>query len=267
MIVASVMQDRPEEGALSETMIEWKPKDNSGGVSRRRVAIACLTAMAIHHSGRAIGVARQARIDGTLLVRGEAELAGGEMAWRVVQDVAEAGDDAIYQRRALGFTVNSGVFSDLLLTDEATGSAYRLSPGEAAFVGEGTMQRRESLGAGTEEYLRIALVPASLAGDAGGDRMVFSGPAFVIPAGPVTLTLERLDLNEDDQAYARPGTAQALILVLQGEIEIKAGEGGPPTRLQTVVGSGVSYAAHSTPWGTTITAIRDGTYVLVASMQ
>jgi hypothetical protein len=36
--------------------------------------------------------------------------------------------------------------------------------------------------------------------------------------------------------------------------------------LQTVVGSGTSYAAHSTPWAASITALRDGTSVLLASM-
>jgi hypothetical protein len=55
--------------------------------------------------------------------------------------------------------------------------------------------------------------------------------------------------------------------VLQGEIEIEEGEAGPRTLLQTVVGSGTSYAAHATAWGTAITATRDATHVLVASMQ
>ena len=239
----------------------------TGGVSRRRVAVALSLAAAVHRWGAPPGGARQERIEGTLLVRGETDVPTGEMAWRVVQDVAEVGTDAIFQRRALGFTVNSGIFTDLLLTDEATGSAYRLVPGEAAFVGEGTMQRRESLGNDPAEYLRIGLVRADLVADAGGDRMVFSGPAFAASAETVTLTLERLELQEGDPAHAGTGMGQTLILVLQGEIEIEEGEAGPRTRLQTVVGSGISYAAHSTPWGTSITSMRDGTYVLVASMQ
>ena len=211
-------------------------------------------------------LARQDLIEGTLLVRGEANLPGGEMAWRVVEAGAEQSADAIFQQRALGFTVNTA-FGDLLLTDEATGSAYRLAPDEAAFVTQGTMQRRESLGRTPERYLRIGLVQAGLETDAGGDRMVFSGPVFTAPAGQVTLTLERFNLNDGDGAYASPGQGQALILVLQGEIEIEEGEAGPRTRLQTVVGSGTSYAAHATPWSTSITATRDATYVLVASMQ
>jgi hypothetical protein len=222
--------------------------------------------MVAHRWGILAGSARQDLTAGTLLVRGRADLPGGEMAWRVVQDVAETAQDAVFQRRALGFTVNSGIFTDLLLTDEATGSAYCLAPGEAAFVDEGTMQRRESLGDAPEEYLRIGLVQANLVGDAGGDRMVFAGSPFASPAGLGMLTLERLDLGEGDQGYARPGLGQALLLVLQGEIEIEEGAGGPRTRLTAVVGSGTSYAAHSTPWGTSITAQRDGTHVLVASI-
>lgn len=189
------------------------------------------------------------------------------MAWRVVQDVAEVEPAAGFQRRALGFTINTSIFADLLVTDEATGSAYRLAPDEAAFVAEGTMQRRASLGDTPEQYLRVGLVQAGRAADAGGDRLVFTGSAFASPVGSVTLTLERLNLNEGHRAHAGTGLAQALILVLQGEVEIEEGEAGPRTRLQTVVGSGTSYAAHSTPWETSITAMRDATYVLIASLQ
>lgn len=236
-----------------------------GRVSRR-VAIALIAFGAIPRLGAAALRARQARAASTLLVRGEANLPGGEMAWRVVEDGAEQGADASFQQRALGFTVNTS-FGDLLLTDEATGSAYRLAPEEAAFVAQGTMQRRESLGRTLERYLRIGLVQAGLETDAGGDRMVFSGSAFTGPVGPVTLTLERFDLNDGDQAHASPGPGEALILVLQGEVEIEEGEAGPITQLQTVVGSGTSYAAYSTPWGTSIIALRDATHLLVASLQ
>lgn len=251
---------------MSKTMVAQTANARSRGVSRR-VVITLSAAAVVHPWWGATGLAQRELVEGTLLVRGEADLAGGEMAWRVVQDVAEADDEVTFQRRALGFTVNSGIFTDLLVTDEATGSAYRLAPDEAAFVGEGTMQRRESLGNDAEQYLRIGLVRADFAGDAGGDRMVYAGQAFAAPAGPVTLTLERLDLQAGDRAYAGTGLGHTLILVLQGEIEIEEGEAGPITQLQTVVGSGISYAAHATAWGTSITAMRDATYVLVASMQ
>lgn len=247
-------------------MVGRLPDPCCGGVSRRRVVLALSAAAAVHRWLAPAGLAQQDLTEGKLLVRGEANLPGGEMAWRVIEDGAEQGADAIFQQRALGFTVNTA-FEDLLLTDEVTGSAYRLAPGEAAFVNQGTMQRRESLGGTPDRYLRIGLVQAGLETDAGGDRMVFSGPVFAASAGPVTLTLERFDLNDGDGAYASPGSGEALILVLQGEIEIEEGEAGPRTRLQTVVGSGTSYAAYSTLWGTSITAQRDATYVLVASTQ
>lgn len=233
----------------------------------RRQALATIAASVVFHRHGAGSSARQTQVEGTLLVRGETELPGSQMAWRVVQDVAEVGLEAGFQRRALGFTVNSSIFTDLLLTDAATGSAYRLAPGEAAFVDESIMQLRESLGSDAEQYLRIALVQEANAGDAGGDRMVFAGPVFAAPAGQVTLSLERFDLDAGDRAYAVPGPGQALILVLQGEVESEEGEGGPQSQLTTVVGSGTSYAALSTPWGTSLTATRDATFVLVASIQ
>lgn len=233
----------------------------------RRQALAAVAASVVFHRHGAVSSARQMQVAGTLLVRGESELPGGQMAWRVVEDVAEAGAEAGFQRRALGFTINTSIFADLLMTDEVTGSAYRLAPDEAAFVSEGTMQRRESLGNAPEQYLRLGLVQADLAMDAGGDRLAYAGPAFAIPSGTVTLMLERMDLNAGDMAHANPGPGHALILVLQGEVELEEGEAGTRTRLQTVVGSGTSYAAHATPWGTAVTALRDATYVLVASMQ
>lgn len=251
---------------MSDTKIELTQEDRIGGVSRRQAAIALSTAVVIQFWGRAVGLARQALAERTLLVQGATALPGGEMAWRVVEDGAELSGEAAFQQRALGFTVNTAL-GYLLLTDEATGSAYRLAPDEAAFVTQGTLQRRESLGRTPERYLRIGLVQAGLETDAGGDRMVFSGPTFAAPAGLVTLKLERLDLDSGDRAHAGNGVGQTLILVLQREIEIEEGEAGPRTQLQTVVGSGISYAAHSTPWGTSITAKRDATYVLLASMQ
>lgn len=210
--------------------------------------------------------ARQVQGRSDLLVRGEAELAGGEMAWRVVRDVAETRGEAAFERRALGFTVVSNPFISLLITDEATGSSYRLAPGEAAFVAEGAMQRRESLATSAESYRRIGLVAASAVDDAGGDRMIFAGPAFAASTGPVTLTLQRFALDAGETAAVEPGLGEVLLLVEQGEIEIDVGEGAPRERLQTVVGSDTSYAIRSLMGGPTVFCLRDATSVLVASI-
>ena len=251
---------------MGNGLVAWTTDGGRRVLSRRRAAIALATATVMHRWGTSAGLARQELTAGTLLVRGDAVLPGGQMAWRVVQDIAEVEYTAGFQRRALGFTVNTSIFTGLLLTDEATGSAYRLAPDEAAFVAEGTMQRRASLSDTPERYLRLGLVQAGLARDAGGDHLVYAGPAFAVPEEAVTLALERVTLNAGDVAHARPGPGQALILVLQGDIEIEEGEAGPRTQLTTVVGSGTAYAAYSTPWGTSITALRDATYVLVASI-
>lgn len=205
-------------------------------------------------------------VEPRLLVRGHVELGGDEMAWRVVRDVAEVGDAAGFERRALGFAVNSTLFNDLLLTDQPTGSAYRLGPGEAAFVREGTMQRRESLGDGPDSYLRIGLAPVAKVNDAGGDRLAFAGPGFATPPGQTTLTLQRIAFDAGDTAYVTPGSGQALVLVEHGELEIEQGEAAPRERMQTVVGSDTSYAIRSLMGGTTLFAMVDATSVLVASI-
>lgn len=235
-------------------------------LSRRR-AVGTLAAAALALTPGRLS-ARQARVSPTLLDRSQVELpAGAPLAWRVVRDVAELGESANFERRALGFAVASAPFTTLLLTNEATGSTRRLSPGQAAFVFEGTMQRRESLGSSPASYLRIGLVAATEANDAGGDRLIFAGPPFAAPAGKVTLNLERIVLNEDDRTYVMPGLGQALVLVEQGELDVEQGEAAVLERMQTVVGSDTSYAVQSLPGGTTLFSRRDATRVLVATLR
>ncbi len=231
----------------------------------RRFVLAAPLALSLR--GASSSFARvQDLVEPRLLIQGDAELDGTDMAWRVVRDVAEVGTEARFERRALGFAVSRSSFSDLLLTDQATGSAYRLATGEAAFVREGTMQRRESLGNGPDAYLRIGLVAAGSAEDAGGDRLEFAGPAFRTPSGLVALTLQRMSLESGQTAYVVPGAGQALLLVEQGEIEIEEGEAAPRERMQTVVGSDTSYAIRSLMGGTTLFAMRDATSVLGATI-
>jgi hypothetical protein len=204
----------------------------------------------------------------TLLVRGETRLDGAPMAWRVVSDVAEVGAAADFERRALGFAVATNPFTTLLLTDEATGSAYPLSPGDAAFVREGTMQRRESLAASPDSYLRMALVKPSAASDAGGDRLRFAGPAFPTPTDPVTLSLHRVELSDGESFGLAPsvGETETLVLVEQGEVELEVGEGAPREHLLTVVGSDTAYAIRSVGGSAMLYSQREGTRVLVAQI-
>jgi hypothetical protein len=213
-------------------------------------------------------VARQARVEPTLLVRGEDEFsADANVAWRIVRDVAEVAPNAAFETRATGFAVATNPFNSLLLTDEATGSTYRLAHGEAAFVRDGTTQRRESLGRGADSYLRIGLVEASLAEDAGGDRLIFAGPAFTIPAGPVTLALQRAEMTTGDVVGLPPGAGDTLVLVEQGEVELEIGEAAPRERLQTVVGSDTYYVARSVGPAAMLYCVRDATRVLLATIE
>jgi len=186
------------------------------------------------------------------------------MAWRVVRDVAEVAPEAIFERRALGFAM-AAPFGTLLLTDDATGSACRLASGEAAFVREGTFQRRESLGEGAQSYLRIGLVAASVVNDAGGDRPAFAGPPFTPSPGPVTLTLLRVEMGAGTQFALPPGGGATLVLVEQGEVELEVGEAAPRELLRTTAGSDTSYAIRSVASSAMLYGARDATSVLVAA--
>ncbi len=236
---------------------------------RRAFLLAPVAAVALGHSPVPRSAARQAGAAPELLVRGEAAFAAnsGPLAWRVVRDVAEVGAAAGFEQRALGFAVASGPFGSFLLTDEATGSAYRLNPGEAAFVRGGTFQRRESLGRGPDSYLRIGLVEAAAARDAGGDWMIFPGPAFAAPAGPVTLTLSRVTITPGESRGLTPDAGETLLLVEQGEVELEIGEAAPRDLLRTVVGSDTSYAVRSVGASAMLYGAREGTTLLVATID
>lgn len=202
----------------------------------------------------------------TLLASGEAGRAGAApMAWQVVRDVAEVGPEAVFDQRALGFAVASGLFTSLMLTDEATGSQTRLEPGNAALVGGGKSQRTASLGTAPQAFLRLELVPAARAGDAGGDRLLFVGPVFDAPGGPFTLALSRAELGDGESLGLPPGAGETLILVEQGAVDLEVGEAAPRERLETTVGSDTVYAARTVASASTLYGARDATSVLIAA--
>jgi hypothetical protein len=202
----------------------------------------------------------------TLLASGEAgRAAAAPMAWQVVRDVAEVGPAAVFEQRALGFAVASGLFTPLMLTDETTASQTRLEPGEAALVGGGKSQRIASLGKSPQAFLRLELVPAARAGDAGGDHLLFAGPVFDAPGGPVTLALSRAELDDGDSLGLPPGAGETLLLVEQGAVDLEVGEAAPRERLQTTVGSDTAYAARTVASAATLYGARDATSVLIAA--
>lgn len=228
----------------------------------RRAVLLASAGLAVTGSFPFRASARQ-QTDPDLLVRGAVTLSGGQpVAWRVVSDVAEVAPDAAFERRALGFAVNTSIFTPLLVTDEATGTAFRLLPGEAAFTPDGVVQRRESLGGGAESYLRIALVPGAQANDAGGDRLRFAGPSFAAPAGIVTLALVRAQLGVGDAVSLPASSGDALVIVEQGEAVLETAVGSEP--LATTVGSDTAYAVRSVAGAARLVGQRSGTSVLLA---
>lgn len=201
-----------------------------------------------------------------LLVRGDAYLPAGEsVAWRVVEDVAEVAPGAAFERRALGFAVNSSIFGALLVTDEATGTAFRLAPGEAAFTPDGVSRRRESIGRGPASFLRIGLVPAGQASDAGGDRLRLGSPAFAAPSGLARFALLRAPLADGAALALQASDGDALAIVEQGEAILDTAAG--PESLVTTVGSDTAYAIRSVAGAARLVGRRVGTSVLLAVFE
>src|SRR5215208_1420842 len=122
-----------------------------------------------------------------VVAQGIAPFAGGEIAWRLVEDTAEPIGGAGFEERALGFAVATE--GTLLLTDDPSGARTLLAPGEAAFTLEGAEQARESLSDAATPYLRIGLVDAAEASNGNGDEVLFAGNGFTAPEGDYEVEL------------------------------------------------------------------------------
>jgi hypothetical protein len=231
--------------------------------TRRQVLAASLAGIATGISLPRLGKNAAAAADLTeVLVRGVAGLPLGDVAWRLVQDVAEAPGAGQFERRALGFIICRS--SPIQVTEQATGSAFRLEAHSAAFVAAGVAQLRESLVASAVDYLRLALVPAPEALESGGDRLLFAGRAFASPALPSAMTLSRLTLQLGAVVAREGAVGDTFVLVEQGSVDVIA---GPERRtLTTVVGSDTAYGIGLFTEPLTISGARDATIVLVAEI-
>lgn len=161
-----------------------------------------------------------------VVAHGVSPMPASQVAWRVVLDTAEAGDDAETEERALGFAVADraaiGVF------DQATGAESRLAAGEAAFVPAAANQVRWSLGAAPASYYRIGLVPVERANDAGGDRLVFAGDGFAAPVGRAfDLPLVRDVLDPQEETRLPDTGSPTLVLASAGAVDVRVGNATP----------------------------------------
>ena len=227
-----------------------------------RAGLLVLVVLAAAVAPPATRAPAQASGEAEVVVRGAAPMPAGEVAWRLVQDVAEPRGEARFEERALGFAIPLPLWNPLLLTDEATGAAYRIDGDGAAFVPDGLVQRRESLDEEAVPYLRLALVPAAEAADPGGDRLLFSGEPFAAPTGDRELTLLRVGLQAGESITVTGAADETFVLVEQGSA-IVAGKAGEAT-LTTIVGSGTSYGIGSFAGDVAIIGERDATYVVAA---
>jgi hypothetical protein len=189
-----------------------------------------------------------------VIAQGVGTIPADQVAWRLVQDTAEPVGEAEFQERALGFAIAES--DALLLTDESDGARVRLAPGEAAFVDDGTSQRRESLGSGNSAYWRIGLVAAGDAQDAGGDTLVYGGDAFAVPAGDRDLDLvaARLDAK---QATTVASAFPVLVIVASGTATVSPVAGGQGTDLDRGEATAVDGSVK-------LTSSKNGTRILVA---
>ena len=159
-----------------------------------------------------------------VIAHGVAPMPAARIAWRVVEDTAEAPADAEVEEYSLGFALAEG---GAIVLDDADGSGRaRLAAGEAAFVPRGLRQMRSSLGDDPVAYYRLALVPAAAADDAGGDELLFASDPFSAPRGDefdLDLVRDVLEPRETT-ALDDPGSP-TLLLVTAGTVEVETEEG------------------------------------------
>jgi hypothetical protein len=195
------------------------------------------------------GAAAQAGSEGEVgvLAQGVATPPPGQVAWRVVEDTAEAGGRAGFELRAVGFAIATE--GAMRLTDQASGREVQLEPGEASFVPDASTERRESLSGQDVGYLRIALVQADKVTDPGGDTLRFSGEPFLSPSVERGLTLAYGRPRGDEEQFLPNSAGRMLVLVLDGAVELSV-DSGLPSVLEAgdaidVVGTGSIRAAGS----------------------
>jgi hypothetical protein len=156
-----------------------------------------------------------------IVAQGVSFLPDGNAAWRIVEDTAEPLDAAVPEERALGFSV--ALDQGILINDYTYGTQARLAADEAAFVGSGVSQQRVSLDGNNAPYLRIALVPANQANEAGGDTMVYAGDSFNAPDGRRDIDLLRDVLQDGEETLISAGEAPSLIHVIGGSVSVDDG--------------------------------------------
>jgi len=225
---------------------------------RRRLPAAALAGRRVAHPGRVLvlvavtvllaapagaAVLRQLGSDApspalghaAVVAHGVAPLPTGQLAWRVVEDVAEDPDDAPIQESALGFALADA--EAVLVNDLSAGTQARLAAGEATFVPAGAQQQRASLGPAPTPYYRLALVAAADAADDGGDRLLFAGEPFAVPVrGGGGGRGHDLDLVRDvlapNEASELPDVGfPTLVLATAGEVQVETFAGDPAVTL------------------------------------
>ena len=163
-----------------------------------------------------------------VIAQGVMTLPAGDVVWRTVRARAVEREAAPFEQRALGFVLATD--GSLLLTDQETGKQVRLGTGEAALVGEGTVQQRASLTGQPVDYLSLELTSTDAPAPSDGAIVLQPGAPFSSPSGLRDLDLVS-DVMSTGETLSIPGTgASNVILVTAGAAEV-AQSGADPVVL------------------------------------
>jgi hypothetical protein len=200
---------------------------------RHTVLIALFVLVAAIGPGSASVLLARQDADATSLVDGRAKvvaqgvavLPAGEAVWRTVRTRAAPIAQAEFEPRPLGFVLAAS--GPLLLTDRDSGDQLRLGPGEAAFVREGAVQRRSSLGDDPVTYLSIELVATDAPAPPIDAVVLQPGQSFAVPPGLRDLDLLSGDVSGDEQLTVSDTGAKNVVLVTDGAANVGRAGGEP----------------------------------------
>ncbi|HEU5430639.1 MAG TPA: hypothetical protein VFU81_03200, partial [Thermomicrobiales bacterium] len=188
-----------------------------------------------------------------VVAQGVTQLPAGNLIWRVVAEpAAPAGQAGAVDGRPGFLVADAGT---LLVAALTSGDAWRLDPGEAAFVRGGEQEVRAAVDDNTTAYFALEIVPSADAAAVGGGALVFASEPFAGPNARHDLDLVRDTLAAGATSAIPAGTEPTLVLVTAGGVNVAtdkgtsatlaAGQAGTFTGALTLTGgdSGGTYVA------------------------
>src|SRR5215216_1050591 len=199
---------------------KWRLVNLTGGKVRpgiRCLAIAALFALSPAGGTLAASLipagSTPAQGHAEVIAQGVAELEQGNLMWHVSQESAPTKAKRV-NPAAPGFVLP--LAGEILLVDSDDEDMTRLAVGEAAFVRKGERQTRQTLEQKSTDYYLIEMMKAS-----DGDDPNFHSEPFASLKGLRDVNLVRDVLETEDETTIPDSDAPVLILVTDGQIEVK----------------------------------------------